>query len=84
MKKYYDIHTNKIYSEEEANKLVEEWITEGIIEDKYSLYDYIINSYDWEEVFDGLSKEFMSRVIEDRKKEILENGIEFGIRVLSN
>ena len=80
MKKYYDIHTDKIYSEEEANKLAEEWITE----DKYSLYDYIINNYDWAEVFDGLSKEFMSQVIEDRKKEILEDGTELGIRVLSN
>ena len=80
MKKYYDIHTDKIYSEEEVNKLAEEWITE----DKYSLYDYIINNYDWAEVFDGLSKEFMSQVIEDRKKEILEDGIEFGIKVLSN
>ena len=80
MKKYYDIHTDKIYSEEEVNKLVEEWITE----DKYSLYDYIINNYDWAEVFDGLSKEFMSQVIEDRKKEILEDGTELGIKVLSN
>lgn len=80
MKKYYDIHTDKIYSEEEVNKLAEEWITE----DKYSLYDYIINNYDWAEVFDGLSKEFMSQVIEDRKKEILEDGTELGIRVLSN
>lgn len=80
MKKYYDIHTNKIYSEEEVNKLAEEWITE----DKYSLYDYIINNYDWAEVFDGLSKEFMSQVIEDRKKEILEDGTELGIKVLSN
>lgn len=80
MKKYYDIHTDKIYSEEEVNKLAEEWITE----DKYSLYDYIINNYDWAEVFDGLSKEFMSQVIEDRKKEILENGTELGIKVLSN
>lgn len=80
MKKYYDIHTDKIYSEEEINKLAEEWITE----DKYSLYDYIINNYDWAEVFDGLSKEFMSQVIEDRKKEILEDGTELGIKVLSN
>ena len=80
MKKYYDIHTDKIYSEEEVNKLAEEWITE----DKYSLYDYIINNYDWVEVFDGLSKEFMSQVIEDRKKEILEDGTELGIKVLSN
>ncbi len=80
MKKYYDIHTDKIYSEEEVNKLAEEWITE----DKYSLYDYIINNYDWTEVFDGLSKEFMSQVIEDRKKEILEDGTELGIKVLSN
>jgi len=80
MKKYYDIHTDKIYSEEEVNKLAEEWITE----DKYSLYDYIINNYDWAEVFDGLSKEFMSQVIEDRKKEILEDGTELGIKVLSN
>ena len=80
MKKYYDIHTDKIYSEEEVNKLAEEWITE----DKYSLYDYIINNYDWAELFDGLSKEFMSRVIEDRKKEILEDGTELGIKVLSN
>ena len=80
MKKYYDIHTDKIYSEEEVNKLAEEWITE----DKYSLYDYIINNYDWAEVFDGLSKEFMSQVIEDRKKEILEDGAELGIKVLSN
>ena len=80
MKKYYDIHTDKIYSEEEVNRLAEEWITE----DKYSLYDYIINNYDWAEVFDGLSKEFMSQVIEDRKKEILEDGIELGIKVLSN
>ena len=80
MKKYYDIHTDKIYSEEEVNKLAEEWITE----DKYSLYDYIINNYDWAEVFDGLSKEFMSQVIEDRKKEILEDGTELGIKMLSN
>ena len=80
MKKYYDIHTDKIYSEEEVNKLAEEWITE----DKYSLYDYIINNYDWAEVFDGLSKEFMSQVIEARKKEILEDGTELGIKVLSN
>ena len=80
MKKYYDIHTDKIYSEEEVNKLAEEWITE----DKYSLYDYIINNYDWAEVFDGLSKEFMSQVIEDRKKEILEDGTELGIKALSN
>lgn len=80
MKKYYDIHTDKIYSEEEVNRLAEEWITE----DKYSLYDYIINNYDWAEVFDGLSKEFMSQVIEDRKKEILEDGTELGIKVLSN
>lgn len=80
MKKYYDIHSDKIYSEEEVNKLAEEWITE----DKYSLYDYIINNYDWAEVFDGLSKEFMSQVIEDRKKEILEDGTELGIKVLSN
>ena len=80
MKKYYDIHTDKIYSEEEVNKLAEEWITE----DKYSLYDYIINNYDWAEVFDGLSKEFMSQVIEDRKKEILEDGTELGIKVFSN
>lgn len=80
MKKYYDIHTDKIYSEEEVNKLAEEWITE----DKYSLYDYIINNYDWAELFDGLSKEFMSQVIEDRKKEILEDGTELGIKVLSN
>ena len=80
MKKYYDIHTDKIYSEEEVNKLAEEWITE----DKYSLYDYIINNYDWAEVFDGLSKEFMSQVVEDRKKEILEDGTELGIKVLSN
>ena len=80
MKKYYDIHTDKIYSEEEVNKLAEEWITE----DKYSLYDYIINNYDWTEVFDGLPKEFMSQVIEDRKKEILEDGTELGIKVLSN
>ena len=80
MKKYYDIHTDKVYSEEEVNKLAEEWITE----DKYSLYDYIINNYDWAEVFDGLSKEFMSQVIEDRKKEILEDGTELGIKVLSN
>ena len=80
MKKYYDIHTDKIYSEEEVNKLAEEWITE----DKYSLYDYIINNYDWAEVFDGLSKEFVSQVIEDRKKEILEDGTELGIKVLSN
>ena len=80
MKKYYDIHTDKIYSEEEVNKLAEEWITE----DKYSLYDYIINNYDWAEVFDGLSKEFMSQVIEDREKEILEDGTELGIKVLSN
>ena len=80
MKKYYDIHTDKIYSEEEVNKLAEEWITE----DKYSLYDYIINNYDWAEVFDGLSKEFMSQVIEDRKKEILEDGTELGIKVLFN
>lgn len=80
MKKYYDIHTDKIYSKEEVNKLAEEWITE----DKYSLYDYIINNYDWAEVFDGLSKEFMSQVIEDRKKEILEDGTELGIKVLSN
>ena len=80
MKKYYDIHTDKIYSEEEVNKLAEEWITE----DKYSLYDYIINNYDQAEVFDGLSKEFMSQVIEDRKKEILEDGTELGIKVLSN
>lgn len=80
MKKYCDIHTDKIYSEEEVNKLAEEWITE----DKYSLYDYIINNYDWAEVFDGLSKEFMSQVIEDRKKEILEDGTELGIKVLSN
>ena len=80
MKKYYDIHTDKIYSEEEVNKLAEEWITE----DKYSLDDYIINNYDWAEVFDGLSKEFMSQVIEDRKKEILEDGTELGIKVLSN
>ena len=80
MNQYYDIHTDKIYSEEEVNKLAEEWITE----DKYSLYDYIINNYDWAEVFDGLSKEFMSQVIEDRKKEILEDGTELGIKVLSN
>ena len=80
MKKYYDIHTDKIYSEEEVNKLAEEWITE----DKYSLYDYIINNYDWAELFDGLSKEFMSQVIEDRKKEILEDGTELGIKLLSN
>ena len=80
MKKYYDIHTDKIYSEEEVNKLAEEWITE----DKYSLYDYIINNYDWAELFDGLSKEFMSQVIEDRKKEILEDGSELGIKVLSS
>ena len=80
MKKYYDIHTDKIYSEEEVNKLAEEWITE----DKYSLYDYIINNYDWAEVFDGLSKEFMSQVIEDRKKEILDDGTELGIKVLFN
>ena len=83
MKKYYDIHTDKIYSEEEVNELAEKWITE----DKYSLYDYIINNCGWEEVFDGLSKEFMSQVIEDRKKEILEDRIELielGIKVLSN
>lgn len=77
MKIYIDARENKVYSEEAANKLAEEWV----MNDKYSLYDYIIYSYDWEEIFDGLSKEFMEKVIEDRKKEFFDNN-EFEIKEL--
>nr|DAN98680.1 MAG TPA: hypothetical protein [Caudoviricetes sp.] len=77
MKIYIDARENKVYSEEAANKLAEEWV----MNDKYSLYDYIIYSYDWEEIFDGFSKEFMEKVIEDRKKEFFDNN-EFEIKEL--
>ena len=59
MKIFYDYNYNRILTEEEAR----ESIRQNVVDDTYTLFEFIEDNYSCEEILDNLKSDFLESVI---------------------
>lgn len=76
MKVYFNYEQEKLLTEKEAKRYVEE----GLLDDDYSIWEFIIDSYPYEKIMENLSQSFLNEVTEELIKERLEDADYFLVR----
>lgn len=76
MKIYFNYEEEKLLTEKEAKRYVEE----GLLDDDYSIWEFIIDSYPYEKIMENLSQSFLNEVTEELIKERLEDADYFLVR----
>ena len=76
MKIYYSFDTNRMMTEEEAMKYVEE----EILDDDYAIWEFIVGYYPYKDIIDNLYYDFLKIVVEKMIKKRLENPDYFLVR----
>ena len=59
MKIFYDYNYNRILTEEEAR----ESIRQNVVDDTYTLFEFIEDNYSCEEILDNLKSDFLESAI---------------------
>ena len=86
MKVYYDYENEEILTEEEATKYVKELkkrietILEEILNDDYSIWEFITDNYYHGVIMSHLSQDFLKEITEELIKNRLENPDYFLVR----
>lgn len=76
MRIYFNYEEEKLLTEKEAKRYVEE----GLLDDDYSIWEFIIDSYPYEKIMENLSQSFLNEVREELIKERLEDADYFLVR----
>lgn len=76
MRIYFNYEEEKLLTEQEAKRYVEE----GLLDDDYSIWEFIIDSYPYEKIMENLSQSFLNEVTEELIKERLEDADYFLVR----
>lgn len=76
MRIYFNYEKEKLLTEQEAKRYVEE----GLLDDDYSIWEFIIDSYPYEKIMENLSQSFLNEVTEELIKERLEDADYFLVR----
>ena len=76
MRIYFDYEREKLLTEQEAKRYVEE----GLLDDDYSIWEFIIDSYPYEKIMENLPQSFLNEVTEELIKERLEDADYFLVR----
>lgn len=76
MRIYFNYEKEELLTEKEAKRYVEE----GLLDDDYSIWEFIIDSYPYEKIMENLSQSFLNEVTEELIKERLEDADYFLVR----
>lgn len=76
MRIYFNYEQEKLLTEKEAKRYVEE----GLLDDDYNIWEFIIDSYPYEKIMENLSQSFLNEVREELIKERLEDADYFLVR----
>ena len=80
MKIYYYYVTDEILTEEEAKAKCQK----DALDDDYSLWNFIIDNYPYEEILEALSKNFLEEAVEQLAETQLEDPEYFLVREISD
>ena len=76
MKIFYDYNYNRILTEEEAR----ESIRQNVVDDTYTLFEFIEDNYSCEEILDNLKSDFLESAIKKSVESWLNKDEYFLIR----
>ncbi len=76
MKIFYDYNYNRILTEEEAR----ESIRQNVVDDTYTLFEFIEDNYSCEEILDNLKSDFLESAIKKSVESWLNEDEYFLIR----
>lgn len=76
MRIYFNYEKEELLTEKEAKRYVEK----DLLDDDYSIWEFIIDSYPYEKIMENLSQSFLNEVTEELIKERLEDTDYFLVR----
>ena len=76
MKVYYDYEREKLLTEKEAR----EYTAEDVWEDKYGIWEFIIDHYSHNEIIEKLPSDFIEEIVKTITESQLENENLFCVR----
>lgn len=76
MKVYFNYEREELMTEQEARK----YLKKDILNDDYSIWEFITDSYPYEKIMENLSQSFLNEVTEELIKERLEDADYFLVR----
>lgn len=76
MKIFYDYNYNRILTEEEAR----ESIRQNVVDDIYTLFEFIEDNYSYEEILDNLKSDFLESAIKKSVESWLDEDEYFLVR----
>lgn len=76
MKIFYDYNYNRILTEEEAR----ESIRQNVVDDTYTLFEFIEDNYSCEEILDNLKSDFLESAIKKSVESWLDEDEYFLVR----
>ena len=76
MKVYFNYEREELMTEQEARK----YLKKDILNDDYSIWEFITNSYPYEKIIENLPQNFLNEVIQELIEERLEDTDSFLVR----
>ena len=76
MNVYFNYEREELMTEQEAR----EYLKEDILNDDYSIWEFITDSYPYEKIMENLPQNFLNEVIQELIEERLEDSDSFLVR----
>lgn len=76
MKVYFNYEREELMTEQEARK----YLKKDILNDDYSIWEFITDSYPYEKIMENLPQNFLNEVIQELIEERLEDTDSFLVR----
>ena len=76
MKVYFNYEREELMTEQEARK----YLKKDILNDDYSIWEFITDSYPYEKIMENLPQNFLNEVIQELIEERLEDSDSFLVR----
>lgn len=76
MKVYFNYEREELMTEQEARK----YLKKDILNDDYSIWEFITDSYPYEKIMENLPQNFLNEIIQELIEERLEDSDSFLVR----